>query len=184
MIKFVIRLATLLALCNAAQSFFSVTPIMKSNYKMNHLNHLTFRCNNKGYGESDNSSYVPILRPKPIPVISFDDLFLNWNNVNRVFLSEDCDRIILLYGNDKKGVYYIEPDQHTKIEYMLSITSAIVTIEAVCNLDNPWFHLYCSPRGTKKELGNKKFNITKSQDDNNDKDDINDDYGFDFGLGM
>ena len=101
---------------------------------------------------SDKIQNVPILRPKPIPVISFDVLFLNWNNVNRIFLSSDSDRIILFYGNDKKGVYYIHADQLNKIEFLLSKTPAVITIEAVCNLDNKWFHLYCSPRSGRGDV--------------------------------
>lgn len=193
MIKIVFKWATLLALCNATQSFFSVKPmivnaIMKSHYNTNLL---TLRGMSNG-GNGGNSS-VPMLKPKPIPVMSFDDLFLNWNRVNRIFLSGDCDRIILLYGNDKKGVYYIDPGQLSKIEYMISLTTATVTIEPVCNLDNPWFHLYCSPRASGEKVVSSAivktggFNISNVTIDNNDDnygDNVNDDYGFDFGFGM
>lgn len=135
-----------------------------------------------------NVTSVPMLRPKPIPVITFDELFLNWNIVNRIFLSANRDRIILLYGNDKKGVYYIDYDQLKKIEYMISLTSASVSIEPVCNLDNPWFHLYCSPPSSYKikEMNFSIFNTSheNSNEDENDKDDYNDNYGFGFGIGM
>jgi hypothetical protein len=148
---------------------------------------------------SNDIQNVPVLRPKPIPVISFDVLFLNWNNVNRIYLSSDSDRIILFYGNDKKGVYYIHSDQLNKIEFLLSKTPAVTTIESVCNLDNQWFHLYCSPysdregaideANMKNKYNNPNFDykMPEDGDDDNDDDDdgeFNDDYGFDFGLGM
>lgn len=211
MIKTIFRWITLLALCNATQSFFNANPymvksIMKRNYSQNFL---TLRRmsndsnDSNGSNDSNDTQSIPVLRPKPIPVISFDVLFLNWNNINRIYLSSDSDRIIILYGNDKKGVYYIHTDQLNKIEFLLSKTSAIITIEPVCNLDNKWYHLYCSPysgRGNAIDdiaVSNKTIeiynssnfvyidNTTNKNDDNDyDDDEFNDDYGFDFGLGM
>ena len=219
MIKFIFRWATLFALCNATHSFFSIKPVVVNAFMKRHYNNnaITLRRMSNGAdwkNETNDTSAIPLLRPKPIPIISFDDLFLNWHKVNRIFLSEDCDRIILLYGNDKKGVYYINPDQLLKIQYLISLTTTIVTIETVENLDDPWFHLYCSPpskhgRENASSVANgtivnkwifntsditfdKSSDVCKDCDANGEdeckcvekNDDIEDGYGFDFGLGM
>ena len=190
-----LKLFVLFALCNVTYSFFNTKPILLKKFTNYRFIGFPLKCNNNeqynqfnvgNASNASNASNVPILRPKPIQVITFDDLFLNWNIVNRIFLSANRDRIILLYGNDKKGVYYIDYDQLKKIEYLLSLTSASISIEPVCNLDNPWFHLYCSPPSSHKikDMNFSTFNSSHENDDENDKDDYNDDYGFGFGIGM
>lgn len=190
MIKIVFRWATLFALCNATQSFFSVKPILVNAIMKRHYNTNLLILRGTSKSSTFENSSMPVLKPKPIPIMSFDDLFLNWNSVNRIFLSEDCDRIILLYRNDARGVYYIEHNQLPKIEYMISLTTATVTIESVCNLDNPWFHLYCSPRTSEEVVSSaivktNGLNISNICIDNNieeNEDKSNDDDGFDFGF--
>lgn len=184
------KLLILFALCNETYSFFNTKPILTNKFTNYRYMMLPMKCNNGLFNENSNVSNVsiiPMLRPKPIPVISFDDLFLNWNIINRIFLSANRDRIIILYGNDKKGVYYIDYNQLKKIEYMMTLTSVSISIEPVCNLDNPWFYLYCSP--PKKKTEEMKFSLFNNSHENPNKcddndDDLNNDYGFGFGIGM
>lgn len=170
------KLLLLFALYHISYSFFNTKPFLLKRLINHHYTCL--KCSN--FKQNDNTSLnctrnVPISKPTPIPEISFDDLFLNWNIVNRIFLSSNRDRIVLLYGNDKKGVYYIDYAQLKKIEYLISLASASVSIEPVCNLDNPWFFLYCSPPLKKLE---------EIDGNNEDHDDFDNDYGFGFGIGM
>lgn len=173
------KLLLLFAFYHITYSFFNTKPFLLKRSINHHYSCL--KCSN--YEQNDNldtncTRNVPISKPIPIPEISFDDLFLNWNMVNRIFLSSNHDRIVLLYGNNKKGVYYIDYAQLKKIEYLISLTSASVSIVPVCNLDNPWFYLYCSPPL-------KKIHEIEELDGNNeDHDDFDNDYGFGFGIGM
>lgn len=173
------KLLLLFTLYHISYSFFNTKPLLLKRFTNRHYTCL--KCSNSKQNDNLDTNCtrnVPISKPIPIPGISFDDLFLNWNMVNRIFLSSNRDRIVLLYGNDKKGVYYIDYAQLKKIEYLISLTSASVSIVPVCNLDNPWFYLYCSPPL-------KKIHEIEELDGNNeDHDDFDNDYGFGFGIGM
>lgn len=178
------KLLLLFAFYHITYSFFNQNLVSFNKITSRHYSRL--KCSNfKQYKNEDknNTTNVPILKPTPVPIISFDDLFLNWNIVNCIYLSSNRDRIVLIYDNNKKGVYYIDYAQLKKIEYLISCVSVSVSIEPVCNLDNPWFYLYCAPPSKRIELiDDLTFNNSNSNDE--DHDDFDNDYGFGFGIGM
>lgn len=93
-------------------------------------------------------NHPPIRTIEPIPIIEFDDIFLNINIINNVFLSANSDRIVIFYNN-KKGVYYINSKRElNKLEFILSLVKADIKIivdypNAMDNITGP---LYCTPR--------------------------------------
>lgn len=210
--KLVFRYTTLFVFLNIASAFFNINRfnpsiIHKIGKYTNRNCLMQLKCNSNNYNSTEkfnntnikthqhsqlsqsikNHSIVPLLKPKPILEISFDFMFLNWKSVNRIYLSANNDRIIILFGNDNKGVYYIHPKQLPKIEYLISLTTANVTIEQSSNFDNPWYHLYCNPRlpNTSQNIQDANTDANANTDPYDDDDDgFNDNYGFDFGLGM
>lgn len=93
-------------------------------------------------------NHPPIRAIVPIPIIQFDDIFLNINIINNVFLSANSDRVIIFYNN-KKGVYYINSKKElNKLEFILSLVKCNIKIivdypNSMDNINGP---LYCTPR--------------------------------------
>ena len=130
------------------------------------------------YNASNISSIVPVLHPKPIPIISFDDMFLNLQSIYAVHMSSNKDRIIIEYNN-KKGVYYIRTkNELDKTRYILSLIDIETNIisDYSATMDNPNGNLYCSPRlnSTFEEMAQDVINqYTKpDEDDTFDADDF------------
>lgn len=141
----------------------------------------------------------------PIPLMTFDDIFLNINGIERVILTTNCDRIIVMY-NGKKGVYYMNPhDQEhlSKVRFLLSQIHAEITIEHPFNMDNPNHQYYCEPKPLPSEdmtqieyedyidnfSGNNMDNpASKFSPENllgydpDEGDEFDDDYGYGFGI--
>lgn len=123
----------------------------KTSLKSNYLNNI------------ENASYYdrikPVLLPKPIPYLTFDQLFLILFSINNIYISSNTDRIIVEYDN-KKGVFYINNFiEKNKIEYLLSLIDINVTIvnDYPTKMDYPSGDLYCSPNLSMKA------NITKEE---------------------
>jgi hypothetical protein len=155
-------------------------PILNNKFKT------SLKCN---YLENlENASYyerkVPKLLPKPIPIISnssllkntknyeknetkiipipiltFDELFIKLFSVKTVYISSNSDRIIVEYNNSR-GVFYISNFiERNKIEYLLSLIDADITIvnDYPTKMDYPNGELYCSPNFSMKA------NITEAE---------------------
>lgn len=143
----------------------------------------------------------------PIPLMTFDDIFLNINGMERVILTSNCDRIIAIY-NGKKGVYYMNPyDQEllSKVRFLLSQIRAEITIENPFNMDNPGHPYYCEPKPspeqsenmTEQEYEDYIDNFSGNNTDNSpsqfspdhllgydsdEGDEFDNDYGYGFGI--
>lgn len=86
---------------------------------------------------------------KPIPIISFDEMFMNVNNFKNAYISSNCDRIVFFFKNKTNGVYYIkEQDELSKIEHLL--TSSNCNLKIIVDyqnaMDTPSGPLYCTPK--------------------------------------
>lgn len=122
---------------------------------------------------------------KPIPIINFDEFFLNIKNINRMYLSSTCDRLVVIYGHGNKGVLYIEQFQLNIIEYLLSQSNATITIEQPFDMDNPNHYLYCEPRPLFQSIYYNDINTDKINDEelnNDDEENYWDNY-WDEGFG-
>jgi len=121
----------------------SFTPILRKTYLCNsYLNDINTNSTN-----FFNYNITPPLLAKPIPKISFDNLFLNLFSVTEVYLSSNCDRIIIDYNN-KKGVYYIMNNtDKKKITYLLSLIDVKTNIvgDYLTRMNDKSGSLYCSP---------------------------------------
>lgn len=90
----------------------------------------------------------------PIPIISFDTLLTNIKNVNHVIVSDTADRIIIIYGHGKKGVFYISNEDMKKTICVLSYTNSTHTLQRAESMDDPYNIWYCKPRVFKKNYTN------------------------------
>ena len=100
-----------------------------------------------------------ILKPLPIPCLTFDNLFLILFSIKNIYISSNSDRIIVEYDN-KKGVFYINNDiERNKIEFLISLINVDITIvnDYPTKMDYPNGELYCSPNFTMK------VNITEDE---------------------
>lgn len=100
------------------------------------------------YNMTNISSTTPLLNPKPIPIITFDDMFLNLQSIYAAYMSSNNDRIIIEYNN-KKGVYYIRTkNELDKTKYMLSLIDIETNVisDYSATMDSPNGNLYCSPK--------------------------------------
>jgi len=139
-----------------------------------------FRDDNYNASNASNvSSPIPLLNPKPIPIITFDDIFMNLQSIYAVHMSSNNDRIIIEYNNTK-GVYYMHTQNELdKTKYMLSLididTNIISNYSAT--MDSPNGNLYCSPRLNRevKETAEdviKQYTKPEDEDDTFDADDF------------
>ena len=116
------------------------------NLKMNRFALKPLKTAIVAYDEFKNASnFTLMLKPKPIPIITFDEIFFNLLSINAVYISSNYDRYIFEYNN-KKGVYYVENNRELKnIKFILStidIEKNIVA-EYTQKMDNSYGSLYC-----------------------------------------
>lgn len=130
----------------------------------------------------DYSRFIRI-NPTPIPVISFDDLFMNLKNINTAILTTNCDRLIILYnGGKQRGVYYMDPNNQqilSKVRFLLSQIQTDIRLEYPKGMDNPRHKWFCEPNPNNGENNLSDINILENIED----DDENfEDYDYDFGF--
>lgn len=84
-------------------------------------------------------------RQKPVPVLSFDEFFLNINGIKKIYLSVNRDRFVMEYKNTR-GIYYIKKYETDKMKYLLSVinTEIQVVINIASILDDLSGPLYFS----------------------------------------
>ena len=152
-----------------------------NNFKVSHVKPLRaitlFRDDN--YNVSNVSSSIPLLNPKPIPIITFDDIFLNLQSIYAVHMSSNNDRIIIEYNNTK-GVYYMHTQNELdKTKYIVSLINIDTNIISnyYATMDSPNGNLYCSPRLNRevKETAEdviKQYTKPEDEDDTFDADDF------------
>ena len=89
----------------------------------------------------------PVLLRKPIPHISFDELFLKLFGIDEIYISSNTDRVIISKENTKFVYYMNFEEDKERIEYLLSLVNANITIinDYPTKMDNPSGELYCSP---------------------------------------
>jgi len=79
--------------------------------------------NNNNYNDNIHnktiSSSALILLPKPIPLLSFDDIFLNLYSIKKIYISKKSDMMIVEFQN-KTGIYYIKRSQFEKMAIILT----------------------------------------------------------------
>ena len=96
---------------------------------------------------------------KPIPILTFDELFIKFFSTKLVYISSNTDRIIV-ENNNERGVFYINNFiERNKIEFLLSLIDADITIvnDYPTKMDYPNGELYCSPNYSMK------VNITEEE---------------------
>lgn len=173
---------------NISNSFLLLNPYIKpSIVKRNTV----LRMN---YLESiENSSGLVLRKPKkPIPIITFDDIFMNINSINNVFLSANSDRVVIFYNNEK-GVFYIETNQmRKKVEFILSLIPPTINVKIITDyptaMDIQSGELYCTPK-KRVEVRNMTYEEIEDiinevlnkyfEDNDNDSDNYDDGYGYD-----
>lgn len=164
---------------NISDSFLFLNPYIKHSIVKHSImkHYTTLRMN---YLDSlENSSALVLRRPKkPIPLITFDDIFMNINSINNVFLSANNDRVVIFY-NDKKGVFYIESNQmRKKVDFLLSLIPPIINVKIITDyptaMDVQSGELYCTPKKS-SEIRNMTYEeiediineVLNNEDDNN-----------------
>jgi len=185
-------IAIVVLMINSVNSFLSISlykPLGLSRRTAMKLNYLD---NIGGNHSVPHKLVAQPLYNKPIPIITFDDVFLKLNSISQVFMSSNSDRVILCYG-DKKGVYYMNGKKDLKkMEFILSLIQADIKIiiDYPTHMDMQSGTLYCSPRVTKfqKNMTNDEIEdiindvINKYEDEVSDEEDEEDeDYGYDEG---
>lgn len=65
------------------------------------------------------SSSALILLPKPIPLLSFDEILLNLYSIKKIYISRKSDMMIVEFKN-KTGIYYIKRSQFEKMAMILT----------------------------------------------------------------
>lgn len=75
--------------------------------------------NNDNIRNKTISSSALILLPKPIPLLSFDEIFLNLYRINKIYISRKSDMMIIEFQN-KTGIYYIKRSQFEKMATILT----------------------------------------------------------------
>jgi hypothetical protein len=86
-----------------------------------------------------------------IPKATFDTIFLNINQIQKVYLSYNKDRLIFELLNNKRYVYYIKnKDDYDKMEKFLFIIPHKIKIIIINDVENtmndPFGYLYCEPK--------------------------------------
>ena len=117
----------------------------------------------------------PVFLKKPISQISFDELFLRIFSIDHIYISGNCDRVIISKENTKFVYYMNFEEDKEKMEYFLSILDANITIvnDYPTMMDSPSGELYCSPNPRIASIENLKraFEIEFPLDNINDYDD-------------
>ena len=70
-------------------------------------------------------------RHKPVPVLTFDEFFMNINGIKKIYITANNDRFVMEYKNTR-GIYYIKKYEKDKIKYLLSVIDA--EIQVVINI--------------------------------------------------
>ena len=86
----------------------------------------------------------------PIPILTFDELFVKISNINHILMSANADRVIVYFGN-KQGVFYMTTrKEKEKIEYLISLIDVDITIvnDYPTKMDMPTGEYYCTPKHT------------------------------------
>ena len=92
----------------------------------------------KGY----TSSY------SPIPIASFDTIFMNIRQITKIYMPSNVDRMIFEIDAKNRFVYYITNKvEHTKIDQLIQLMPnkcKMIIINDVQNvMDDPFGYLYC-----------------------------------------
>ena len=66
-------------------------------------------------------------RKNPVPVLSFDEFFMNINGIKKIYITTNNDRFVMEYKNTR-GIYYIKKYEKEKIKYLLSVINAEIQI--------------------------------------------------------
>ena len=92
-----------------------------------------------------NKTLIKTKKIKPIPVLSFDEMFMLIFNIDKIYMSSNADRIIICYDNEKKVFYMNTNNDKDKIEYLLSLIDVDITIvnDYPTKMDSPYGELYC-----------------------------------------
>lgn len=160
--------------------------VSKNNFRFNSKPFITtLKARNDNFNDPWNYSHIIRINPTPIPIISFDDLFRNLRLINRVILTTNCDRVIIFYDKEKRGVFYMDPqnqDMLSKVRYLLSQIKTEIRLEYPMGMDNSKHKWYCEPRPDKDKdiisnISHDNFNNLDDLEENNEN---YEDYGDDF----
>ncbi len=88
---------------------------------------------------------------QPIPKAEFDTIFMNINNIIKIYMSSNVDRMIFELATGKRYVYYINnKDDYTKMDQLIRLIPSkhkIVIINDIQNvMDDPFGFLYCDKK--------------------------------------
>lgn len=84
----------------------------------------------------------------PIPIASFDTIFMNIRQFTKIYMPPTVDRMIFEIDANKRFVYYISNKlEQTKIDQLIQLMPnkcKMIIINDVQNvMDNPYGYLYC-----------------------------------------
>lgn len=87
----------------------------------------------------------------PIPKAPFDTIFININQIKKIYISASVDRMIFELSSGRRYVYYINnKDDYNKMDQLIKLIPSqhkICIINDVHNtMDDPFGHLYCETK--------------------------------------
>ena len=88
---------------------------------------------------------------RPIPKATFDTIFLNIFQIDKVYISSNKDRMIFEFSNTNRYVYYIKnKEDFLKMEQFLNVIPNKIKISIINDIektmDDPFGYLYCDPK--------------------------------------
>lgn len=87
----------------------------------------------------------------PIPKASFDTIFININQITKMYISSSLDRIIFEMQTGKRYVYYINNnDEYQKMDQLMRLIpnghKICIINDYYSIMDDPFGHLYCEKK--------------------------------------
>jgi hypothetical protein len=125
-----------------------------SNHNTNqYLNNLN---NNEIIDKNKNKNINKIERGiistyEPIKKGTFDIIFVNIFQINKIYISSNNDRLIFEYNSTKRNVYYINnQDEYNKINQLIKLIPHDIKFIIICDvkntMDDVFGYLYCEPK--------------------------------------
>lgn len=86
-----------------------------------------------------------------IPKVSFDNIFMNINNISKIYMSYNVDRIIFEMTFGKRLLFYIkDKEDKERIDMLIRLIpnqlKCIIITDVKNTMDDVFGYLYCSPK--------------------------------------
>ncbi len=88
---------------------------------------------------------------KPIPKATFDTIFLNIYQINKIYMSASMDRLVFEIFDQRRFVFYIkDKDEYRKMMQLIDLIPNQIKIIIINDIhkcmDDPFGFLYCEPK--------------------------------------